>query len=96
MSTEHDKEKPKLPTKHTLKSIKVEGRYLHPLSHYIEDRVELIRQIFMTLSSVTIKSLAPDFLQVKKFLDISVFRIYLKIMINSESKFGNYSRVLFG
>lgn len=37
----------------------------HPLGHYIDDRVELIRQIFMSLKSKTIKSIAPDFLQVK-------------------------------
>lgn len=37
----------------------------HSLSHYIDDRPELLNQIFATLKSKTIKSIAPAFLQDK-------------------------------
>lgn len=60
MPTEHTKSKPKAKAV----EIKVEGQDVHPLGHYIDDRVELIRQIFMSLKSKTIKSIAPDFMQV--------------------------------
>lgn len=62
MPTEHKKNKSKAPAN---VEIKMESQDSHPLSHYIDDRVELIRQIFMSLKSKTIKSIAPDFLQVK-------------------------------
>lgn len=62
MPTEHKKNKLKASAN---VEIKVEGQELHPLNHYIDDRVELIRQIFMSLKSKNIKSIAPDFLQVK-------------------------------
>lgn len=65
MPTEHKKTKSKATAN---MEIKVEGQDLHPLNHYIDDRVELIRQMFMSLKSKTIKSIAPDFLQVKKVL----------------------------
>lgn len=65
MPTEHKKNKSKTTATVTAKvDIKVESQDQHPLSHYIDDRVELIRQIFMSLKSKTIKSIAPDFLQV--------------------------------
>ncbi|KAJ6636563.1 hypothetical protein Bhyg_15154 [Pseudolycoriella hygida] len=60
MPTEHKKKKAKTVAD---KVIKKESQDLHPLSHYIDDRVELIRQIFMSLKSKTIKSIAPDFMQ---------------------------------
>lgn len=61
MPTEHKKTKSKATAN---VEIKVEAQDLHPLNHYIDDRVELIRQIFMSLKSKQIKSIAPDFLQV--------------------------------
>lgn len=61
MPTEHNKNKSKATAN---MEIKVEGQDLHPLSHYIDDRVELITQIFKSLKSKTIKSIAPDFMQV--------------------------------
>ena len=39
---------------------------LKSLEHYIDDRVELIRQIFDSLKTKTIESIIPDFLQVTK------------------------------
>lgn len=45
-------------------SIKVEPQQLYPISHYVDDPVELIREVFSSLKSKTIKSIAPDFLQV--------------------------------
>lgn len=47
------------------KIIKTEPVELQPLGHYVDDRVELIRQTFMNLKPKTIKSITPDFLQVK-------------------------------
>lgn len=67
MPTEHKKSKLKANVE-----IKTEAQDLHPLSHYIDDRVELIRQIFMSLKSKTIKSIAPDFLQVRCWLSIKL------------------------
>lgn len=37
---------------------------LHPMSYYIDDRVELIKQVFASLKPKTIKNLAPAFLKV--------------------------------
>ncbi|XP_037025056.1 dentin sialophosphoprotein isoform X2 [Bradysia coprophila] len=69
MPTEHKKTKLKANV-----DIKVEGgQDLHPLGHYIDDRVELIRQIFMSLKSKTIKSIAPDFLQGKSLETIQEY-----------------------
>lgn len=68
MPTEHKKSKSKATTN---VEIKVECEDLHPLGHYIDDKVELIRQIFKILKSKTIKSIAPDFLQVK-IIDSSI------------------------
>lgn len=47
------------------KIIKTEPIELQPLGHYVDDRVELIRQTFMNLKPKTIKSITPDFLQVR-------------------------------
>lgn len=41
-----------------------EDRTLHPISHYIDDRLELVKQIFATLKPKTIMNLAPEFLKV--------------------------------
>uniref|UniRef100_A0A034VYY7 Uncharacterized protein n=2 Tax=Bactrocera dorsalis TaxID=27457 RepID=A0A034VYY7_BACDO len=45
-----------------------EDRSLHPMSHYIDDRLELVKQIFGSLKPKTITNLAPDFLK-KKSMD---------------------------
>lgn len=37
---------------------------VHPLTFYIDDRVELIKQVFNSLKPKTIKNLAPNFLKV--------------------------------
>lgn len=58
---------PTVPTKKKLKlgtAIKDEPQETFPLSHFVDDPVELIRQVFISLKSKTIKSIAPDFLQV--------------------------------
>lgn len=44
--------------------VKSEPHDLHPLEHYVDDRVELVRQIFGSLKTKTINSIIPDFLQV--------------------------------
>uniref|UniRef100_T1GA81 Uncharacterized protein n=1 Tax=Megaselia scalaris TaxID=36166 RepID=T1GA81_MEGSC len=36
---------------------------LHPLTFYIDDRVELIKQVFASLKPKTIKNLSPNFLK---------------------------------
>lgn len=65
MPTEHKKKKDKKEKKHIPKLlVKNEPSDVHPLSHYIDDRVELVRQIFTTMKSKTINSIRPDFLQV--------------------------------
>uniref|UniRef100_A0A6P4FLD5 Neurofilament medium polypeptide n=1 Tax=Drosophila rhopaloa TaxID=1041015 RepID=A0A6P4FLD5_DRORH len=40
-----------------------EDRTLQPISHYIDDRLELVKQIFGTLKPKTIMNLAPEFLK---------------------------------
>lgn len=45
--------------------IKTEPIELKSLEHYVDDRVELIRQIFDSLKAKTVESIIPDFLQVK-------------------------------
>lgn len=65
MPTEHKKKKVKKEKKLVPKLlIKNEPNELHPLSHYVNDRVELVRQIFTSMKSKTINSIRPDFLQV--------------------------------
>lgn len=70
MPTEHKKKKSKKEEKSEKKplllSIKSEPDDLKPLEHYVDDRIELIRQIFSTLKSKTIQSIIPEFLQVKE------------------------------
>lgn len=60
---------PTVPTKklkidNAAATIKEEPQETFPLSHFVDDPVELIRQVFLSLKSKTIKSIAPDFLQV--------------------------------
>ncbi|CAD7083334.1 unnamed protein product [Hermetia illucens] len=43
--------------------IKTEKDELHPLAHYVDDRVELVKQIFSCLKTKTIRNLAPGFLK---------------------------------
>lgn len=45
--------------------IKDEPNEVQPLSFYVDDRVELIRQTFNCLKGKVIKSMLPSFLQVK-------------------------------
>lgn len=45
--------------------IKSEPDDLKPLEHYVDDRIELIKQIFTTLKTKTVESIIPEFLQVK-------------------------------
>jgi len=42
-----------------------EDRTLHPMTHYIDDRLELVKQIFGTLKPKTVMNLAPEFLKVR-------------------------------
>lgn len=51
----------------TAAAIKIEPQPLYPISHYVDDPVALIREVFSSLKSKTIKSIAPDFLQVITF-----------------------------
>lgn len=55
----------KIPKPIKIKKEKTEeDRMPHPMSHYIDDRLELVKQIFGTLKPKTITNLAPDFLKV--------------------------------
>lgn len=70
MPTESKKKKSKKDEKKEEKKmssllIKSEPAELKSLEHYVDDPVELIRQIFDSLKSKTIESIIPDFLQVK-------------------------------
>lgn len=58
---DHSKKKSK---EHTKIKSEPKEQEIFPLSHYVDDRVELIRQMFLCLKSKTIKNIAPDFLQV--------------------------------
>lgn len=65
MPTEHKKKKASKKEEKKLPIvIKSEPQDLKPLENYVDDRVELIQQIFSTLKSKTIQSIVPDFLQV--------------------------------
>lgn len=64
MPTEHKKRKAKKEKAVPMVLIKSEPNDLHPLEHYVDDRVELVRQIFGSLKTKTINSIIPDFLQV--------------------------------
>ncbi|XP_054733657.1 PH domain-containing protein DDB_G0287875-like [Anastrepha obliqua] len=65
------KTKKKVKTGKIPKPIKIkkekteEDRSLHPMSHYIDDRLELVKQVFGSLKPKTITNLAPDFLKSK-------------------------------
>lgn len=78
MPTHRNKVKSKRATTKT--DIKIKSQDLHPLTYYIDDRVELIRQIFMTLKSKTIKAIAPDFLQVNLYVNFRCRKIKLIII----------------
>lgn len=61
----------KIPRPIKIKKEKTEeDRTLHPMSHYIDDRLELVKQIFGSLKPKTITNLAPDFLKKKSMDDI--------------------------
>lgn len=69
MPTENKKKKSKKDEKKDEKKIsslliKSEPIELKSLDHYVDDRVELIRQIFDSLKAKTVESIIPDFLQV--------------------------------
>lgn len=66
MPTESRKKKSTNVEKKSLLSIKKEADDVKPLEHYVDDRIELIKQIFGTLKSKTIESIIPEFLQVNK------------------------------
>lgn len=50
--------------------VKKEPEDLKSLENYIDDRVELIQQIFNILKSKTIQSIAPEFLQQKSIKEL--------------------------
>ncbi|EDW94722.1 enolase-phosphatase E1 [Drosophila yakuba] len=53
-----------IPKPISIKKEKIEDeRKLQPISHYIDDRLELVKQIFGTLKPKTIMNLAPEFLK---------------------------------
>lgn len=72
MPTEHKKIKSKNDEKKSLLAIKSEPDDLKPLEHYVDDRVELIKQIFDSLKTKTIESIIPDFLQVIHIWTIAI------------------------
>lgn len=65
MPTENKKKKAKKDEKKVSLLIKSEPDELKSLEHYVDDRIELIRQIFGSLKTKTIESILPEFLQVK-------------------------------
>lgn len=67
MHTKHPKRKVAAKSVVKPKVIKKEpkGYNKESLCHLVGDRVKLIQQIFQTLKSKTIKSIAPEFLQVR-------------------------------
>lgn len=67
MPTESKKKKSsktKDEKKPLLQIIKSEPDDVKPLGHYVDDRIELIKQIFTTLRTKTVESIIPEFLQV--------------------------------
>lgn len=64
MPTESGKKKAKKEEKKSLLSIKKEPEDLKSLEHYVDDPIELIKQIFGSLKTKTIESIIPEFLQV--------------------------------
>lgn len=65
MPTENKKKKTKKEEKKVSMLIKSEPDELKSLEHYVDDRIELIRQIFGSLKTKTIESILPEFLQVE-------------------------------
>lgn len=61
---ESKKKKSKKDEKKLSLLIKSEPEDLKSLEHYVDDRVELIRNIFSSLKTKTIESITPEFLQV--------------------------------
>ncbi|KAL5286588.1 CAAP1 family protein [Megaselia abdita] len=57
---------------------------LHPMSFYIDDRVELVKQVFASLKPKTIKNLAPSFL--KKHTLEEIEEICLNDLLGISSK----------
>lgn len=58
------KDEKKVQKKMSALLVKAEPIELKSLDHYVDDRVELIRQIFDSLKAKTVESIVPDFLQV--------------------------------
>ena len=50
--------------------IKQEPHEIHPLSYYVDDRVELIKQVFAHLKPKVIKSVAPPEISRKTILEL--------------------------
>lgn len=63
MPTEHKSKKANKRKSPSI-SIKNEPMEVQTLEHYIDDRVELVRQMFSSLKSKTLKTIVPEFLQV--------------------------------
>lgn len=62
---ESKKKKSKKDEKKVSLLVKSEPEDLKSLEHYVDDRIELIKNIFGSLKTKTIESITPDFLQVK-------------------------------
>lgn len=80
MPTESKKKKSHKDEKKSLLSIKKEEEDVHPLEHYVDDRIDLIKQIFGSLKSKTIESIIPEFLQVSSTNDN---QLHVAVVINS-------------
>lgn len=57
----------KKKAKKVKKEVKSEPEEIHPLAHYVDDRLELISQVFNCLKGKNIKSFAPEELSVGLF-----------------------------
>lgn len=68
MPTEHKKKKKPTKDVKPILAVKSEPTDVFPLAHYVDDKVEIIRQIFGCLKSKTINSITPDFLQVSSVI----------------------------
>lgn len=71
MPTESKKKKSSRDEKKLLHLMKKEPEDSKSLEHYVDDRIELIKQIFDSLKTKTIESIIPDFLQVSTNLNLS-------------------------
>lgn len=54
----------KKKAKKVKKLVKTELTEIQPIGHYVDDRLELITQVFSCLKAKTVKSFAPEFLSV--------------------------------